>query len=163
MEKLWAPWRAKYAKSKKTKGCIFCLKPKSKSGNKEYIVTKGRYVFSMLNIYPYNNGHIMVAPYRHIQDLDGLDKEEALELMEMINKSINLLKAVLKPSAFNIGINIGSIAGAGYAEHLHVHIVPRWQGDTNFMPIIAKTKVVPEALDELYKRLKDTQKKHCDK
>ncbi|MCK4518823.1 MAG: HIT domain-containing protein [Candidatus Omnitrophica bacterium] len=159
MEKLWAPWRAEYTKSKKTKGCIFCLKPKSKGGKKDYIVTRGEYVFSMLNAYPYNNGHIMVAPYRHIQGLDGLKKEETSELMEMVNKSIYLLKTILKPSAFNIGINIGSIAGAGYAEHLHVHIVPRWQGDTNFMPIIAKTKVVPEALDELHKRLKDAQKK----
>ena len=154
MDKLWAPWRSEYIKSKKNKGCIFCLKSKLKNDKKNYIVSRGKYVFSMLNIFPYNNGHIMVAPYRHIKDLGKLNDNELIELMKHANKAMKSLKKVLNPCAFNVGINIGKAAGAGYADHLHIHIVPRWQGDTNFMPIICNTKVISEALDELYKRIK---------
>lgn len=159
MDKLWAPWRSRYVKSKKNGGCVFCLSSKSKSDKKNYIITRNKYVFSILNIYPYNNGHIMAAPYRHIKDINSLNKNETLELMELINESVKLLKMVLKPDAFNIGINMGKAAGAGFASHLHVHILPRWQGDTNFMPLIAKTKVIPQSLSELYKRLKEANKK----
>lgn len=159
MDRLWAPWRLHYVKSsKKNKGCIFCLKPKSKNDKKHYIISREKYTFSILNIYPYNNGHIMVAPYRHVKYLDNLRPDETLELMELVNSSIKLLKKVLKPDGFNIGINIGRSAGAGYAKHIHVHIVPRWEGDVNFMSITAKTKVIPEALDDLYTRLKKIQK-----
>lgn len=158
MDRLWAPWRSSYVKGKKEKGCIFCTKPKSKNDKKNYIVKRGEKVFSMLNIFPYNNGHVMVAPYRHVKNLDKLTKEELTELMIHVNKIINMLKKVLKPDAFNVGFNLGKIAGAGYANHIHVHIVCRWQGDTNFMPVIGKVKVIPESLDELYERLKDIEK-----
>lgn len=153
MDRLWAPWRSKYVKSKKDKGCIFCIKPKEKKDKTNYIVKRGKYCFAILNIYPYNNGHLMVAPYRHVGDLDNLRKEELIEIMELTQELIKKLKKILKPSAFNCGFNLGKVAGAGYADHLHIHIVPRWQGDTNFIPIIGKTKVIPQSLDDLYKRL----------
>ena len=153
MDRLWAPWRSKYVKSKKDKGCIFCNKSKENKDKANYIVKRGKYCFAILNIYPYNNGHIMVAPYRHISDLDKLKKDELVEIMELTQELIKKLKKVLKPSAFNCGFNLGEVAGAGYADHLHIHIVPRWQGDTNFIPIIGKTKVIPQSLDDLYKRL----------
>ncbi len=157
MDRLWAPWRSAYITSKKEKGCIFCTKCRLKDDKKNYIISRGEFVFSMLNIYPYNNGHVMVAPYRHVKDLDKLNIDEMTELMEHSRKIIKMLKKVLKPDAFNIGINMGRIAGAGFAEHLHIHIVPRWRGDTNFMPIIGKAKIISQSLDELYKRLKKVE------
>jgi ATP adenylyltransferase len=153
MDKLWAPWRSKYVKLNKEKDCIFCLKLESKK-RKNYIISRGEKVFSLLNIYPYNNGHVMVAPFRHVRDLDQLKDDELTELMKHTNKIIKKLKKVLRPDAFNVGLNLGKDAGAGFAGHLHIHIVPRWRGDTNFMPVIGKTKVIPQSLDELYKRLK---------
>jgi ATP adenylyltransferase len=153
MQRLWAPWRSKYVKSKKEKGCIFCLKPKAKKDKENYIVKRGKHAFVILNIYPYNNGHAMIAPYRHVGELDKLKKEELIEIMELTQEMIRRLKKVLKPHAFNCGFNLGDVAGAGYADHLHIHIVPRWQGDTNFIPVIGDTKVIPQSLNDLYDRL----------
>ncbi len=150
MDKLWAPWRIKYIQGLKRKGCIFCHNPKKKNDQKNYIIKRKKYVFSMLNIFPYNNGHIMVAPYKHTPELEKLNDQELKELMLLVKESIRNLKTNLKPQGFNIGINMGKAAGAGFDKHLHVHIVPRWKNDTNFMPVLTQTKVISQSLDELY-------------
>ncbi|MCX5693380.1 MAG: HIT domain-containing protein [Candidatus Omnitrophica bacterium] len=149
MDKLWAPWRSVFIKIRKIKGCIFCVK--GKKDKDLFIIKRSKYSFAMLNIYPYNNGHIMVAPFRHIKDLKGLNDEELLDIIKLTRDMQALLEKKLKPHGFNIGINTGKAAGAGYKNHLHVHIVPRWKGDSNFMPVIADTKVMPQSLKELYK------------
>jgi ATP adenylyltransferase len=151
MDKLWAPWRGVFIKIRKIKDCIFCVK--SKKDKDLFIIKRSRHSFAMLNIYPYNNGHIMVAPLRHIKDLKGLNDEELLDIIKLTRDMQILLEKKLKPHGFNIGINTGRIAGAGYKDHLHVHIVPRWKGDSNFMPVIADTKVMPQSLRELYNLL----------
>ncbi|MFA5389363.1 MAG: HIT domain-containing protein [Candidatus Omnitrophota bacterium] len=151
MDRLWAPWRSVFIKIRKIRGCIFCVK--GKNVKDLFIIKKTRHSFAMLNIYPYNNGHIMVSPFRHVKDLKGLNDDELLDIIKLTRDMQVLLEKKLKPHGFNIGINAGEIAGAGYKSHLHVHIVPRWRGDTNFMPVIADTKVVPQSLKELYKTL----------
>lgn len=151
MNRLWAPWRSAFIKIRKIKGCIFCIKGK-KDGD-IFIIKKSAYSFAMLNIYPYNNGHIMVSPFRHVKDLKGLNNEELLDIMKLTRDMQALLEKKLKSHGFNIGINTGKIAGAGYKDHIHIHIVPRWKGDSNFMPVIADTKVMPVSLKELYKLL----------
>jgi ATP adenylyltransferase len=151
MNRLWAPWRNKFVIIRKIKGCIFCVK--GKKDKDLFIIKRSRHSFAMINIYPYNNGHIMVAPSRHIKDLKGLNNEELLDIIKLTRDMQALLEKKLKPQGFNIGINTGKIAGAGYKDHLHVHIVPRWKGDSNFMPVIADIKVVPQALEELYNLL----------
>ncbi|MBT9163036.1 MAG: AP-4-A phosphorylase [Dehalococcoidia bacterium] len=153
MEHLWAPWRMEYILGEKDKRCIFCEKPGQDTDGKNYIVRRGERNFSMLNIYPYNPGHLMVAPYRHVASLDKLSDEELLEHFRLVSRSVALLTRVLRPSGFNIGINLGKVAGAGVEDHIHTHIVPRWEGDTNFMPVISDAKVVPEALADTYARL----------
>lgn len=151
---LWAPWRKGYIQNLKSEQCIFCVKPRQKKDSKNYIIWRKKYSFAMLNIYPYNNGHILIAPYRHVSSLNKLKKEEINELFSLLKKAEKKLKEKLSPDGFNIGINIGKVSGAGYADHIHIHIVPRWQGDTNFMPVLAETKVISESLEELYKLLK---------
>lgn len=150
MDILWAPWREKYIKIKKSKGCLFCRVAK---GKKNLIFLRSKYFFSMLNLYPYNNGHSIVSPYKHIKDTTSLKKEEILDLIFTLNKTISILNKVLKPQGFNIGINLGRVAGAGVIGHLHIHIVPRWKGDTNFMPLISNSKVISQSLKKLYKSL----------
>lgn len=153
MDKLWAPWRIKYIKKiKKRKGCLFCQSTESKKNN--YVVFKTRFSICMLNIFPYNNGHLMVSPKKHIKDFSQLREKELLDLMKTLNKAKGLLDKVLKPQGYNIGINVSSTAGAGITGHLHIHIVPRWKADTNFMPVIYDTKVISQSLDELLKALK---------
>lgn len=154
MKILWAPWRIKFIKSKKQKGCIFCKKIKEKDDKKNYIVYRGKFCFVILNIYPYNNGHLMVVPYRHISDISKLRKEEEIELFETIKKMVKILKKTHKIQGCNIGINLGKVSGAGIEKHLHIHIVPRWLGDTNFMPIISETKVISESLEKTYNIIK---------
>ena len=151
MNKLWAPWRNVFVKVKKIKGCIFCVK--DKKDKNLFIVKRSLHSFAMLNIYPYNNGHIMVSPFRHAKDLKALKDEELLDIIKLTRDMQVLLEKKLKPHGFNIGINTGRVAGAGYKDHLHIHIVPRWRGDTNFMPVVTDTKVMPESLKELYKTL----------
>jgi len=139
---------------RKHKKCIFCI-GKRRSGDKSgYIIQRSRYSFSMLNLYPYNNGHVMVAPYRHVKSLEGLKDAEMADLMRLVNRTKTALDKKLKPHGYNIGLNIGRIGGAGFARHVHIHIVPRWESDTNFMPVIAGTKIVSESLDAMYKLLK---------
>jgi len=151
LDKLWAPWRSKFVRKKKKKGCIFCLKNKRDSRN--FIVKKSKFSFALLNIYPYNNGHIMVTPYRHVKDLIGLNDAELLDIIKLVKEMQCLLEKRLHPHGFNIGMNIGETAGAGYKDHVHIHIVPRWRGDVNFMPAIGQTKVIPQSLKELHKLL----------
>ena len=154
MDKLWAPWRSKYIYLRKRSGCIFCLARKSKNTKKLYILERSKHSFSLLNLYPYNNGHVMVAPYRHVKSLELLSDEELLDVISLINKTKVLIDKKMKPHGFNIGLNIGKTAGAGFAGHVHAHIVPRWNGDTNFMPVIAGSKVISESLDSVYELLR---------
>ena len=157
MNRLWAPWRIKYIKNTKNKKCIFCVALKSKRQN--YIILKTKYSASMLNIFPYNNGHTMVFPLRHIKDLSQLKETEILDLFTNLNYTKKLLDKVLSPDGYNIGINLSEAAGAGLACHMHIHIVPRWRGDTNFMPTIYNTKIISQSLDELYKQLRNARPK----
>lgn len=156
MEHLWAPWRMEYIKKAKEEdgdGCILCQKPQENSDVANYILHRGRHNFVIMNCYPYNSGHLMVAPNRHTANLDELTAEELCEHYELVQRCIRALKQVLKPEGFNIGMNLGRIAGAGVDKHIHTHIVPRWAGDTNFMPVIGDTDVVNESLADTYKKL----------
>ena len=153
MKKIWAPWRSKFIYQRKRKGCIFCKARDSNAPKENFVIKKTKHSFSMLNIYPYNNGHVMVSPKRHKPSLDKLTPGELKDLMLLLNQTTKLLDKALKPDGYNIGINIGKISGAGYPGHVHIHIVPRWQGDTNFMPLFSETKVISESLDALYRRL----------
>lgn len=153
MDKLWAPWRSKYIYLRKPVGCVFCGVKSKVDLKKKYIVERSGHSFSMLNLYPYNNGHVMVAPFRHVKSLELLSSDELLDLMKLVNKTKRILDKRLRPNGYNIGLNIGKTAGAGFAGHVHAHIVPRWKGDTNFMPLIADSKVVSESLDAMYKLL----------
>ncbi len=139
---------------KKKKGCIFCRAYKAKQDKKNYLIYRDKKSFVIMNIFPYNNGHLMVAPRRHIAEFSNLTDEESLSCLRLIKKSCKVLKRALNPHAFNIGLNLGKDAGAGFARHLHFHIVPRWRGDTNCMPVISNTKVIPQSLDKLYQKLK---------
>jgi len=153
MEHLWAPWRIEYIKKADEVGCIFCQKPAEESDASNYILYRGQKNFIIMNSYPYSPGHLMIAPYRHIANLDELTDEELCEHYELVRRSVAILRKVFKPDGFNIGMNLGRVAGAGIDKHIHSHIVPRWAGDTNFMPVIANTNVVNEALSESYKKL----------
>ncbi|OYT41087.1 MAG: HIT family hydrolase [Desulfurococcales archaeon ex4484_58] len=156
---LWNPWRFEYVKdSIKQKGaCILCELPK-KGDEESYILYRGKHAYIVLNAYPYNTGHLMIVPYKHIGNLEELGREELVEIMDLTVKSIKVLKKSYNPDGFNIGVNIGRAAGAGIADHVHVHIVPRWVGDTSFIVIFSATKNLPQSLDETYKLLKDTWK-----
>lgn len=154
MEHIWAPWRVEYIQMEKPKGCILCEKPKQDKDALNYILYRGDKNFVIMNAYPYNAGHLMIAPYRHIASIEELTDAEIHEHFEIVRQSIKVLRQVFSPTGFNIGINLGKVAGAGIDDHIHTHIVPRWQGDTNFMPVIANTKVVNEALAGTYEKLK---------
>ncbi len=154
MEKIFAPWRIEYVKMKKPEGCIFCTLPAEREDEKNLILYRGKYAFVIMNNYPYNPGHVMVAPYRHVAGFEELKDEEWVEMHGLIRLMIRAIKKAMNPQGFNIGINIGRVAGAGVEDHIHVHIVPRWNGDTNFMPVIGDTKVIPQALSETYRELR---------
>ncbi|HEY86508.1 MAG TPA: HIT domain-containing protein [Dehalococcoidia bacterium] len=154
MEQIWAPWRIKYIEMEKPEGCILCEKPIQNNDALNYILYRGGKNFVIMNSYPYNPGHLMIAPYRHIAKLDELTNEELHEHFEIVSRSIKILRQVFNSGGFNLGANMGKVAGAGIEDHFHTHIVPRWQGDTNFMPVISDVRVVPEALIETYEKLK---------
>lgn len=160
MNDLWAPWRINYVRQKiKQKGCLFCRFAKEKHKEKKNLVfLTSKLSFSVLNKFPYNNGHVLVCPRRHLENLSQLNKEESLNLVALLIKTQKMLDACLSPQGYNIGINIGRVGGAGIEHHLHIHVVPRWRGDTNFMPIISKTKVISQSLQELYRKLKKISK-----
>ena len=154
MEKLWAPWRIDYILSKKPPGCIFCDKPAENKDEENLIVFRGKYHFIIMNAYPYNNGHMMVVPYRHTASLSGWADQEQQEMMQLADLCVDLLKRTMHPDGFNLGINMGLVGGAGVADHIHLHIVPRWNGDTNFMPVLSDTRVISEGLQATYRKLK---------
>ena len=154
MEYIWAPWRIEYIQMAAGGGCILCQKPREDNDEANFVLYRGQHNFMILNAFPYNPGHLMVAPYRHIANLQDLTDEETREFFEIIKKGLWLLTEVMKPAGFNIGLNVGKVAGAGIADHIHTHIVPRWQGDTNFMPVLSDTKVISEAVSGTYKKLK---------
>ncbi len=155
MERLWAPWRIKYILSdKKEHGCVFCRAFSSRNDNEHLVVTRSELSFVIMNKYPYNAGHIMVVPNRHVGDPVELSDEEQLDMFKLVNLSLQALRRALKPDGFNLGMNLSRTAGAGIDDHIHIHIVPRWNGDTNFMPVIADTKVISEAIEETYEKIK---------
>jgi len=137
-------------------GCIFCTLPAQHRDAENHILYRGERCFMMLNRYPYNNGHLMIAPFQHIETLEKLDAATLAELMGQAQLALKALRQLMTPDGFNMGINEGKVAGAGFAEHIHYHIVPRWNGDTNFMPVVADIKVIPEHLDMVYTQLKQT-------
>ncbi len=154
MERIWAPWRMQFIRMKKPEGCFLCENPGQDRDARNYILYRGSENFVILNNYPYNLGHLMVAPYRHVASLEDLTEEERNEHFKIVNQCVKVLREEINPESFNIGMNLGKASGAGNAGHIHTHIVPRWHGDTNFMSVLADTKVVPEALAETYERLK---------
>jgi ATP adenylyltransferase len=161
LDRLWAPWRQIYIASvrsnKRTTGrarCLFCQKGQAQANETSQVLVRGVKAFTLLNLYPYNNGHLMVAPYRHVGLLERLEEAEWLEMLHLIQDGMARLKRVMKPDGFNVGFNLGRTAGAGVPGHLHLHLVPRWNGDTNFMPVIAHTKVISQSLREAYRALR---------
>lgn len=155
METLWAPWRIEYIKEAPKGGCFLCDILRAGGDDRANLVLKrGTACAVVMNRYPYNNGHLMVAPYRHVARLADLTPEERLETMDLLDLSVAALTSAIRPEGFNVGINLGRVAGAGLETHLHTHIVPRWNGDTNFMPVIGDTKVIPQALDDLWVTLR---------
>lgn len=159
MKNLWAPWRMNYILVKEKKGCIFCQNLKEGRDEENLILHRGRHAFIMMNLFPYNSGHLLVIPKRHTVDLEHLSYLEFKELFFLLRVSVLALKTSLLPQGFNIGVNIGEVGGAG-EEHVHFHIVPRWKGDTNFMPILSETKVIPEHLETTYQKLRSALQKH---
>jgi ATP adenylyltransferase len=156
LPRLWAPWRSGFITAKKPpRRCIFCLAQANHEDQAHRVIARGRYAFALLNLYPYNNGHLMIAPHRHIGELDRLRPAEWAELLTLSQRLVRRLRRTLRPHAFNLGLNLGRSAGAGLPGHLHLHVVPRWDGDTNFMPVLAHTKVMSQSLDELYHLLRD--------
>lgn len=152
MERLWAPWRMQYINNPEPPGCIFCDKPKL-DDREGLIVFRAGHGFLMLNAFPYNNGHLLAAPYQHTAEISELTPAARLELMDLVDTAIRLLRKMGSPDGFNVGVNLGRVAGAGIVDHIHLHIVPRWNGDTNFMPVLADTKVLPEALEDVWSKL----------
>ncbi|EEF57374.1 HIT family protein [Pedosphaera parvula] len=157
MEPLHAPWRIQYIlapKPARLDGSIFTAIAQSSDDEANYVIARERSCFALLNTYPYTGGHLMVVPYKQVPDFHGLTDEEMIDMMKLVRRCQDALTQVMKPQGFNIGINLGQVAGAGIQEHLHIHIVPRWAGDTNFMPVIANTTVLPEALKDLAAKLR---------
>jgi ATP adenylyltransferase len=153
MKRLWAPWRMEYiTNNEKEKGCIFCPGADDKGAGRG-ILFIGQRVLVMMNKYPYINGHLLVAPLRHLGSPDQLEQSEMVDLLTMVSHSVNILKKVMKAEGFNVGLNLGKVAGAGVEEHLHFHIVPRWNGDTNFMTVFGDLRVIPEHMEQTYLRL----------
>ena len=154
---LWAPWRIEFIRSNKNGKCFLCNnKEKSDSPDEELIIHRGEFNFVILNRFPYNSGHLMIAPYRHIADLSALEKNELHEIMDLMVRIQKTLQRAMSPEGINAGINLGAAAGAGVKDHLHFHIVPRWVGDANFMPVIGDIRVVPESLASTAELLKKT-------
>ncbi len=160
MRQLWAPWRMAYIdngnkdeKDGKGGGCIFCIKAKEARDEENLVLYRGERCFVIMNLYPYNNGHLMIAPYQHVPTIEQLKAPTLTEIMKTAQRSLAALREAMHPDGFNMGINQGKVAGAGIADHVHYHIVPRWEGDTNFMPVLADVKVMPDYLQNTYRQL----------
>lgn len=154
MKTLHAPWRIQYILGPKPDACVFCLPEDTKEDEERCVLFRARHCFVIMNIYPYSSGHLMVTPYRHVEDICNLTPDEWHEIMDYVQKTAFILREAFRPQGINIGINLGEAAGAGIREHLHVHLVPRWNGDHSFMPVLAETSILPEHLRSTYERLK---------
>ena len=153
MDYLWSPWRMTYIQSNRVEGCVFCTEPTHADGVENLIIKRGQRAFVIVNRYPYTSGHLMIVPYDHQASLELLDAETRAEMMELAAHTVRVLRQIYNPQGFNMGINIGEPAGAGIAEHIHLHVVPRWTGDTNFMSALGQTRVLPELLEDTYQRV----------
>ena len=153
MNTLFAPWRMEYILGPKADACVFCLPESTARDQDDLVLHRGNLCFVVMNRYPYANGHLLVAPFRHVPDLTDLNDAESAEVMLLTRLSVRILREALNPEGFNVGVNLGSVAGAGIQEHLHVHVVPRWQGDTSFMTVCGHTRVVSEHLPATYAKL----------
>ncbi len=154
MKYLWSPWRMEYIQNSKVEGCIFCMALDVEDGAENLIAHRGEHAYVILNRYPYTSGHVMVVPYVHRATLEDLDPQIRAEMMELATRCMIILRKIYKPPAFNLGANIGEAAGAGVKAHVHLHIVPRWAGDTNFMSTIGDIRVLPELLEDTYRRIR---------
>lgn len=154
MKRIWAPWRMEYILNSRKRGCFLCKICQADKDEQNLVLKRGRSTFLLLNRYPYNNGHLLVAPYKHADNLESLNAKEMSEMMELASTACKALRKSLHPDGFNLGLNIGTAAGAGLKDHIHLHIVPRWEGDTNFMPVLGEVKIIPQPLDELWRKLK---------
>ena len=154
MDRLWTPWRLSYIGEGKPQGCFLCVKPAEQRDKENLLLYRGERAYVLLNLYPYNSGHLMVVPYQHTGDFAALPADIGAELFALTQRSIAALTAEYHPQGFNVGLNLGEVAGGSVSAHLHLHVVPRWGGDTNFMPVTADTKVLPETLDQTWRRLR---------
>ncbi|MDO9543334.1 MAG: HIT domain-containing protein [Kiritimatiellia bacterium] len=154
MKRIWAPWRMEYILNYRQAGCFLCDICQDDKDEQSLVLKRGKSSFLLLNKYPYNNGHLLIAPYRHIDSLESMAEPEMTEMMQMASSACKILRASMHPDGFNLGLNIGAAAGAGLKDHIHLHIVPRWEGDTNFMPVLGEVKIIPQPLDELWRKLR---------
>lgn len=154
MNHVWSPWRLEYLTAPKTDGCVFCHAAESGEDRENLVLVRGNLSFLILNRYPYNNGHLMVVPYAHVPSLEDLDTPALTEMMLLLNQGLAALRRAMAPGGFNIGANLGQVAGAGIADHVHIHAVPRWAGDTNFMPVVGDTRVIPQTWLQTYDQLR---------
>jgi ATP adenylyltransferase len=155
-QRIWAPWRLKYVKDASKdleEECIFCAKPEADDDEANLIVHRGERAFVILNLFPYTNGHMMVAPYEHVGAIEAIDADTVAEMMALAQQGIRALDEVYGPQGYNVGFNQGRVAGAGVEHHIHMHVVPRWGGDTNFMPVLGDTRVMPQSLEDSYAAL----------
>ena len=153
MKRIWSPWRIQYILNEEPQGCVFCQKVKEGDEKRHLLLYKDGSSLVMMNKFPYTCGHLLVAPVKHTADLEDLEESELTDLFMILRKSVRILSGAMKPHGFNVGMNLGRIAGAGIEDHLHFHIVPRWKGDTNFMPVLTDSMVIPESLQGTYERL----------
>jgi ATP adenylyltransferase len=154
-QRLWAPWRMKYVQAeRKDEGCIFCLAAEPGEDEPRHVLHRGERCFMMLNAFPYNCGHLMVSPHRHLASIEDLDAGELLELMTLAQRALRALRDAYRPHGFNLGVNEGEVAGAGFAGHVHLHVVPRWAADSNFMAVTGDTRVLPQSLQDTYATLR---------
>lgn len=155
MRQIWAPWRMTYVGGAAKPGCIFCVKASESKDEENLILVRGQTCFALMNLFPYNSGHLMIAPYAHAPSIQQMSAESLTEMMTLAQRLLDALQQSLGPQGFNLGINQGEVAGAGIADHAHLHIVPRWSGDTNFMPVLADVKVMPEFLESTYQKIRE--------
>lgn len=156
MDRIWSPWRYRYVSTAQPDdACIFCAKSAASIDEENHIVHRGERCFVILNLFPYTSGHLMVAPYEHVASIEDADERTAMEMMLLVRRSVAHLRAIYKPRGLNLGMNIGECAGAGIAGHIHMHVLPRWPGDANFMSVVGETRVMPEDISETYRKLKE--------